>query len=65
MVMLAGELSVTKTLLGDEAFSDGLSHYFYEEAGGGGLSQKKLPQERRLWKDDLYDYSKGTIELLL
>jgi hypothetical protein len=44
VAMLAGELDVAKTLLGDKAFSDGLFPYFYEEAGGWGLSQKKLPK---------------------
>jgi hypothetical protein len=62
--MLAGDLNVTKTLLGDEAFSDRLFPYLYEEAGGGGLSQKKLPPKRRSWKDDLHVYSKEIIELL-
>jgi hypothetical protein len=38
--------------------------YLYEEAGGWILTPKQLPQERRSWKDDLYDYRKETIELL-
>lgn len=36
----------------------------YEEAGGWVLSPKQLPEARRSWKDDLYDYRKETIELL-
>ena len=62
--MLAGELKVTDVLLGDETFGGGLFPYLYEEAGGWVLSPKQLPQERRSWKDDLYDYRKETIELL-
>jgi len=36
----------------------------YEEVGGWAISPKRLPQERRSWKDDLYDYRKESIELL-
>src|SRR5262249_51632338 len=39
--------------------------YLYQEVGGWALSLKQLPQERRSWKDDLYDYRKESIELLL
>lgn len=60
----AGDLKVTDVLLGDETFGGGLFPYLYEEAGGWVLSPKQLPQERRSWKDDLYDYRKETIELL-
>jgi hypothetical protein len=62
--LLAGDLKVTDALLGDETFGGGLFPYLYEEAGGWVLSPKQLPQERRSWKDDLYDYRKETIELL-
>ena len=62
--LLAGELKVTDVLLGDETFGGGLFPYLYEEAGGWVLSPKQLPQERRSWKDDLYDYRKESIELL-
>jgi hypothetical protein len=62
--LLAGELKVTDALLGDETFGGGLFPYLYEEAGGWVLSPKQLPQERRSWKDDLYDYRKETVELL-
>src|SRR5215813_839121 len=62
--LLAGDLKVTDVLLGDETFGGGLFPYLYEEAGGWVLSPKQLPQERRSWKDDLYDYRKETIELL-
>lgn len=60
----AGALKVTDVLLGDETFGGGLFPYLYEEAGGWVLSPKQLPEERRSWKDDLYDYRKETIELL-
>jgi hypothetical protein len=62
--LLADRLKVTDVLLGDETFGGGLFPYLYEEAGGWVLSPKQLPQERRSWKDDLYDYRKETIELL-
>jgi hypothetical protein len=62
--LLAGELKVTDVLLGDETYGGGLFPYLYEEAGGWVLSPKQLPQERRSWKDYLYDYRKETIELL-
>jgi hypothetical protein len=42
----------------------GLFPYLYEEVVGWVLSPKQLPQERRSWKDDLYDYCKEGIELL-
>jgi hypothetical protein len=51
-------------LLGDDPFGGGLFPYHYVEAGGWVLSPKQLPQERRSYKDDLYDYRKETIELL-
>ncbi|HEV2668839.1 MAG TPA: hypothetical protein VG324_28235, partial [Blastocatellia bacterium] len=63
--LLAGDLKVTDVLLGDETYGGGLFPYLYEEAGGWVLSPKQLPQERRSWKDDLYDYRKERIELLL
>jgi hypothetical protein len=62
--LMADQLKVTEILLGDETFGGGLFPYLYEEAGGWVLSPKQLPQERRSWKDDLYDYRKETIELL-
>lgn len=62
--LAAGQLKVTDVLLGDETFGGGLFPYLYEEAGGWVLSPKQLPQARRSWKDDLYDYRKETIELL-
>ncbi len=62
--LMADKLKVTDVLLGDETFGGGLFPYLYEEAGGWVLSPKQLPQERRSWKDDLYDYRKETIELL-
>src|SRR5262249_54496231 len=60
----AGDLKVTDVRLGDETFGGGLFPDLDEEAGGWVLSPKQLPQERRSWKDDLYDYRKETIELL-
>lgn len=62
--LMAGKLKVTDVLLGDDTFGGGLFPYLYEEAGGWVLSPKQLPQERRSWTDDLYDYRKETIELL-
>jgi hypothetical protein len=49
-------------LLGDETFGGGIFPYLYEEAGGWVFSPKQLPQERRSWKDDLYDYRNETID---
>ena len=63
-VLLADKLKVTEVLLGDETFGGGLFPDRYEEAGGWVLSPKQLPQERRSWKDDLYDDRKETLELL-
>lgn len=36
----------------------------YAAAGGWVLTPKQLPPQKRLWKDDLYDYRKETSELL-
>jgi hypothetical protein len=60
----ADTLKVTDVLLGDETYGGGLFPYLYEQAGGWVLTPKQLPEERRSWKDDLYDYRKETIELL-
>jgi hypothetical protein len=60
----ADTLKVTDVLLGDETFGGGLFPYLYEQAGGWVLTPKQLPEERRSWKDDLYDYRRETIELL-
>ncbi|MBA3243177.1 MAG: hypothetical protein H0T60_18305 [Acidobacteria bacterium] len=59
-----GTLKVTDVLLGDETFGGGDFPQLYAEAGGWVLTPKQLPEERRSWKDDLYDYRKQTIELL-
>ena len=53
------QYSVVASVIGD-----GLFPYLYEEVGGWVLSPKPLPQERRSWKDDLYEYRKESIELL-
>lgn len=60
----AGQFKVTDLLLGDETQGHGLFPFLYKEAGGWVLSPPELPEERRSWKDDLYAYSKETIELL-
>ncbi|MCA1607575.1 MAG: hypothetical protein LC775_19395 [Acidobacteria bacterium] len=60
----AGALKVTSVLLGDETFGGGAFPQLYAEAGGWVLAPQQLPEERRSWKDDLYDYRKETIELL-
>jgi hypothetical protein len=60
----AGKLQVGDVLLGDETYGGGLFPYLYAEAGGWVLSPKQLPEKRRSWKNDLYDYRKQTIELL-
>lgn len=57
-------LKVTDVLLGDGTFGSGDFPQLYGEAGGWVLTPKQLPEERRSWKDDLYDYRKQTIELL-
>jgi hypothetical protein len=62
--LATGKLKVTEVLLGDETFGGGLFPDLYEEAGGWVLSPQQLPQARRSWKDDLYDYRKQSIELL-
>lgn len=62
--LLAGQLKVTDVLLGDETFGGGLFPYLYEEAGGWVLTSKQLPEEKRSWKNDLFEYRKQTIELL-
>jgi hypothetical protein len=60
----SGALKVTDVLLGDESFGSGEFPRRYAAAGGWVLTPKQLPQARRSWKDDLYDYRKQTIELL-
>jgi hypothetical protein len=62
--LLADQLKVTDVLLGDETFGGGLFPFLYEEAGGWVLTSKQLPEEKRSWKNDLFDYRKQTIELL-
>ena len=59
-----GALQVTDVLLGDETFGAGQFPRLYASAGGWVLTPKQLPEERRSWKADLYDYRKQTIELL-
>jgi hypothetical protein len=59
-----GALQVTSVLLGDETFGKGDFPHLYAQAGGWVLTPQQLPEERRSWKDDLYDYRKETIELL-
>lgn len=60
----SGALKVTDVLLGDETFGSGDFPQLYAQAGGWVLTPKQLPEARRSWKDDLYDYRKQTIELL-
>ena len=62
--LAARQLQVTDVLLGDETFSHVPLRTAYRAAGGWVLTPKQLPQERRSWKDDLYDYRKETGELL-
>lgn len=57
-------LKVTPVLLGDASFGKGDFPQLYAQASGWVLTPKQLPEERRTWKDDLYDYRKETIELL-
>ena len=57
-------LKVTDVLLGDGTFGGGDFPQLYASAGGWVLTPKQLPETRRSWKDDLYDYRKQTIELL-
>jgi len=59
MIIAELQYSVVASGLGD-----GLFPYLHEEVGGWVLSPKQLPQKRRSWKDDLYDYRKESIELL-
>jgi len=60
----AGLLHVTDVMLGDTNFGNEDLTAAYASAGGWILTPKHLPQERRSWKDDLYEYRKETIELL-
>lgn len=62
--LLANKLKVTDVLLGDETFGGGQFPYLYEIAGGWVLTPKQLPEVKRSWKNDLFDYRKETIELL-
>lgn len=62
--LATGALPVTDVLLGDETFGKGEFPARYRQAGGLVLAPQLLPQQRRSWKDDLYDYRKETIELL-
>jgi hypothetical protein len=62
--LAAGALKVTDVLLGDTTFGGGDFPSLYAAAGGWVLTPKQLPNERRSWKHDLYDYRKETIELL-
>jgi hypothetical protein len=57
-------LPITDVLLGDE--SSGAPDFTAadKEAGGWVLTPQGLPEKRRSWKDDLYEYRKQTIELL-
>ena len=59
-----GGLKVTDVLLGDETFGKGEFPSLYEQASGWVLAPQQLPEERRSWKNDLYDYRKESIELL-
>ncbi len=59
-----GALKVTDVLLADETFGSGDFPRLYAQAGGWVLTPKQLPEERRSWKDELYEYRKQTIELL-
>jgi hypothetical protein len=58
------QLQVTDVLLGDTTFGSGRFSDAYKEAGGWVVTPSQLPQKRRSWKCDLYDYRKETIELL-
>lgn len=59
-----GHLQVTDVILGDETFGNFAFVDEYQKAGGYVLTSKQLPEKRRSWKNDLYDYRKETIELL-
>lgn len=57
-------LQVTDVILGDDTFGNSDFVDDYQKAGGYVLTPKQLPEKRRSWKNDLYDYRKETIELL-
>lgn len=57
-------LQITDVILGDDTFGNSDFVGEYEKAGGYVLTSKQLPEQRRSWKNDLYDYRKETIELL-
>lgn len=59
-----GQLAITETLLGDTTYSQPDFRTAYWQAGGWVLTPAQLPQQRRSFKHDLYDYRKETIELL-
>jgi hypothetical protein len=56
---------VTDVNLADERLADLALPDKYRQAGGYLLTNKELPKKRRSWKNDLFDYRKETIELLL
>lgn len=60
----AGRLQMTDVMLGDTRLADlGLPEK-YAEKGGWLLSPKQLPCKNRIWKHELYQYRRETIELL-
>jgi len=59
-----GRLQVTDVLLGDTSFGKEDFVPEYRKAGGYVLTPKQLPNGRRSWKNDLYDYRRESIELL-
>jgi hypothetical protein len=59
-----GRLQVTEVMLGDTSFGKEDFVAEYEKAGGYVLTPRQLPELKRSWKNDLYEYRKETIELL-
>ncbi len=57
-------LQVTDVIVGDDTFGNSDFVGEYQKAGGYVLTPKQLPEKRRSWKNDLYDYRKETVELL-
>lgn len=58
------QLIVTDVMLADETLGAKPATKLYRQKGGWLLSPKRLPEKRRTWKRDLYEYRKETIELL-
>lgn len=58
------KMPVTDVMLGDETFGGVELTKLFQLKGGYLLTPKQLPKKNKVWKHDLYEYRKETIELL-